>query len=121
MPGPLAEELEVEGDLLGDAADREVRDEVEVPVVRFVTLRRREGQLGVGATDSRKSEDRRCSSRWAWFVTMLAALTVAATEEASGVAPITIVPSNSVNEPRTFEATRCRTTKPTVEWIGSTV
>ena len=71
---------------------------------------------------SRKSSDLQVlvALRPGWS-SMLAALTVAVTEEASGVAPITIWPSNSVNEPRTFEATRWRTTKPTVEWTGSTV
>ena len=52
---------------------------------------------------------------------MLAAFTDAVTDEVSGVSPTVIVPSNSVNTPRTLEVTRWRAMKLTVEWTASTV
>jgi len=65
---------------------------------------------------------RRCSSRWALRVSMLAASIVRRTLELAVLFPSTVaVPSNALNEPRTFVTIACRATKPIRVWVGSRV
>ena len=62
---------------------------------------------------ARKSLLRRCSSRWALRVSMLAASIVTSTREFAGFSPSsTAVPANSSNEPRTLVTMAWRATKP---------
>jgi hypothetical protein len=71
---------------------------------------------------ARKSLLRRCSSRWALRVSMLAALMVTRAEERVGLAASMVaVPSNSLNAPRTLVTIACRATKPIRVWAGSRV
>ena len=70
-------------------------------------------------SSSRKSALWRWPSRISLPVEMLAACTVASTLEDSIESPMVMVPSNSLKWPRTFEATRCRATKSTLECTGS--
>src|SRR5205823_3221928 len=66
---------------------------------------------------SKKSMLRRWVSRWRSRVSMLAMETVALTDESRTLSPISMVPSNSVNVPRTLLTMRWRTVKPTTEWL----
>ena len=71
---------------------------------------------------ARKSLPRRCSSRWALRVSMLAASIVTCTREFAGLAPSRVaVPSNSLNAPRTFVTIAWRATKPIRVCAGSRV
>ena len=71
---------------------------------------------------ARKSLLRRCSSRWALRVSMLAALIVTCARELAGLAPSSVaVPSNSLNAPRTLVTMAWRATKPIRECAGSRV
>src|SRR3954466_15145072 len=69
---------------------------------------------------SKKSALRRCASRPASPVSTDARLTVASTCDWSGSGVISSEPEKSVKRPRTLVIMRCRATKPTVEWDGST-
>jgi hypothetical protein len=69
---------------------------------------------------SRKSGDRRCVSRWAVPVSMLAASMVASTtDRVRSASSMARVPLYFVKWPRTFETTMWRTEKLMPEWTGS--
>ena len=71
---------------------------------------------------ARKSLPRRCSSRWALRVSMLAVSIVTCTREFAGLVPSSVpVPSNSLNAPRTLVTIAWRATKPIRVCAGSRV
>ncbi len=64
---------------------------------------------------SKKSAQRMCASRCSWPVLIEERSTVAVTVEASGSAPVTMVPSNVSKRPRTLLTIMCRTVNETSE------
>ena len=71
---------------------------------------------------SKKSAERRCASRSAWRVSMLAARMFTLAEEAAGsVVSRCAPPSNSLNWPRTVVTIACRAEKPIRLWVMSSV
>jgi hypothetical protein len=70
---------------------------------------------------SRKSAERRWSSRWGLLVSMEVRSIVAVTVEASGSEARTISPSKRVKWPRTLLTIMWRAVKATSEWTGSIV
>src|ERR687897_2454129 len=73
------------------------------------------------ASASKKSGDRKCWSRSACPVSMLATIALPETRDSARCSAATIVPSNSRNWPRTVAIIMCRTSKLTLECDGSTV
>jgi hypothetical protein len=70
---------------------------------------------------SKKSAERRWSSRASSLVEIEAVLTRPKARLVERSSAISNVPSNSLNSPRTVAMPRCLTAKPTLEWAGSTV
>jgi hypothetical protein len=83
------------------------------PVLRY-------SRVGCSST-FRKSGLFRCASRCSWLVVMLAAWIVAVTDDWSGSSAMVIVAAASPKYPRTLLTIRCRATKPTRAWLGSSV
>jgi hypothetical protein len=80
-----------------------------------VLLKRISGQRST----FRKSGERRCASRWASPVSMLAATIVTSTEDRSGSSAMTIVPANSRKRPRVLAIIMCRATNSICQRAGS--
>jgi hypothetical protein len=68
---------------------------------------------------SKKSAERRCSSRFTSPLSRDWTLTVASTEDWFGSSAMTTVPPLTPNRPRTLLIIRCRPVKVTPEWVGS--
>jgi hypothetical protein len=84
-------------------------------------LRALEGDLGE-LLDVEEVRERRCLSRFAWFVSMLVVLITKSTLAVSGfLGSPSIVPDTSLKRPLTLDTPMWRTEKPTSEWALSTL
>jgi hypothetical protein len=112
-----AAELDVERDGLGDAADGELAVDLRVSTRTAVETKSMVGWFSA----SKKSFVRRCWSRFGSLVSIEAMVAWAFTELCSGVAPVTISASKSLNVPLTLLIMMWRMLKPIELWVLSMV